>query len=399
MRILHVIPGIAPRYGGPSQAIIGMCRALRDEGVEVLIATTDADGDGRLEVTTRAQTTYQGVPTIFFSRQWSEAFKYSHDLACWLNANVDSFDVVHIHAVFSHSSIAAARACARKRLPYILRPLGSLDPWSLKQKRFAKSVLWHMGMRRMLERASAVHYTTAEEKRLAESGLGINSGVVVPLGVCQDLLRRESDDFRTSYPNLGSSPYVLLLSRIHHKKNIEALLQAFSAVTELAHYQHWKLVIAGDGETEYVERLKQLARQCCGDRVVFTGWLDGTRKAAVLQNASLFVLPSYQENFGLSVLEAMANGIPVLVSNHVNLSDEILTAGAGWVVDMERGSLQQVLAQALGNEIERTARGAAAEKLARSHYTWPAVAKALWELYQKVQSKELLSESLMAYSR
>jgi glycosyltransferase involved in cell wall biosynthesis len=229
--------------------------------------------------------------------------------------------------------------------------------------------------------------------------LGISSGIVVPLGIGQYSAPAEPDDFRTSFPDLARSPYVLLLSRIHHKKNIEALLQAFSSITELAHYKHWRLVIAGDGETEYVQRLKQVARQCCGDRVVFTGWLDGTRKAAVLQGAALFVLPSYQENFGLSVLEAMANRVPVLVSTHVNLSDEILTAGAGWVVDMERGSLQQVLAQALGNEIERTARGAAAEKLARSHYTWPAVAKALWELYQKVQSKELLSESLMAYSR
>jgi glycosyltransferase involved in cell wall biosynthesis len=114
--------------------------------------------------------------------------------------------------------------------------------------------------------------------------------------------------------------------------------------------------------------------------------LDGTRKAAVLRGASLFVLPSYQENFGLSVLEAMANGIPVLVSTHVNLSDEIMAARAGWVVDMERGSLQQALAEALGDEAERDLRGAAGEELARSRYTWPAIAKALWELYDRVQS-------------
>src|SRR3954465_15299757 len=101
MKVLHVIPAVAPRYGGPSQAIIEMCRALQEEGVEVLIATTDADGDGRLEVMTGTRTEYQGVPTIFFSCQVSEAFKYSHDLACWLDANVDSFDVVHIHAIFS----------------------------------------------------------------------------------------------------------------------------------------------------------------------------------------------------------------------------------------------------------------------------------------------------------
>ena len=111
MKILHVIPAIAPRYGGPSQAIIEMCWALQREGTEVLIATTDADGECRLAVGTETQTVYRSVPTVFFRRQLSEAFKYSHYLACWLDKNVDSFDVVHIHAVFSHSSIAAARAC------------------------------------------------------------------------------------------------------------------------------------------------------------------------------------------------------------------------------------------------------------------------------------------------
>src|SRR5207237_6269254 len=110
---------------------------------------------------------------------------------------------------------------------------------------------------------------------------------------------------------------VLLLSRIHRKKNIESLLEAFSVVTELAQYKHWKLVIAGDGDPDYVERLGQLATQSCGDRVIFTGWLEGLRKAAAFKGAALVLLPSYQENFGLSVVEAMANGIPVLVSNHV----------------------------------------------------------------------------------
>ena len=189
MKILHVIPAIAPRYGGPSQAIIEMCRALQDHGAEVLIATTDADGESRLRVETGTQTVYRGVPTIFFRRQFSEAFKYSRDLARWLNEHVSSFDVVHIHAIFSHSSIAAARACIQKGIPYIVRPLGSLDPWSLKQKRFAKNVLWRMGVKRMLSHASAVHYTASEEKRRAEQGLGINSGMVVPLGVHQESLQ------------------------------------------------------------------------------------------------------------------------------------------------------------------------------------------------------------------
>jgi glycosyltransferase involved in cell wall biosynthesis len=384
MDVLHVIPGIAPRYGGPSQAIVQMCRALRDEGVKVLIATTDADGPGRLPVETEVRTEYRGIPTIFFGRQLSEAFKYSHDLAHWLKKNVDAFDVVHIHAIFSHSSISAARACARKNVPYIVRPLGSLDPWSLKQKRVAKSVLWRTGVKRMLNYASAIHYTSTDEKRLAEQGLGINSGVVIALAVQQDFLQDEIDGLRTTFPSLESSPYVLLLSRIHRKKNIESLIEAFSFVSDLPQYRRWKLVIAGDGEPDYVKRLTALARQRCGQKVIFTGWLDGIRKAELLKGASLFVLVSYQENFGLSVVEAMANRIPVLVSNRVNIFQEIAAAGAGWVVDLERGSLPETLNEALRDDGERVARGAAGETLARSRYTWLAVAKALHDLYRRV---------------
>src|SRR5437867_10427539 len=113
MKVLHVIPGVAARYGGPSRAIVGTCRALRCHGVESLILTTDADGPGRLPVELAHPVTYQGVQVIFFPRQYSEGFKYSRPLAHWLEKNVTSFDLVDIEAVFSHSSLAAARACRR----------------------------------------------------------------------------------------------------------------------------------------------------------------------------------------------------------------------------------------------------------------------------------------------
>jgi glycosyltransferase involved in cell wall biosynthesis len=381
MKVLHVIPGIAPRYGGPSQAVIQMCQALRSEEVEVLIATTDADGDERLAVEIGRPVVYEGVPTIFFPRQLSEAFKYSHLLARWLDKSVEDFDIVHIHAVFSHSSLAAARACENKNVPYIVRPLGSLDPWSLSQKRFAKRILFGMGVNQMLDGACAIHYTTAAEKQLAEDGLGINSGVVIPLGVNPKLLRGSAENFREHFPELAKSPYVLLLSRLHHKKNIESLLEVFSAVIKEGEQKAWKLVIAGDGERDYIEKLKQLAFEICGDNVIFAGWLDGARKAAALRGAELVVLPSFQENFGLSIVEALACGVPVLISTQVNLSDEIQAAGAGWVVNLEGDSLQWGLTEALRDKRERHARGAAGERLVRSRYTWPAVAKQLKVLY------------------
>src|SRR5262249_31184971 len=161
-------------------AIYTMCRALQTLGTEVLIATTNADGSEELQVALGEKIVYQGAPTIFFARQWSEALKYSRPLALWLEQNVQNFDLPHIHAVCSHACVAAARACGKNGVPYLVRPLGTLDPWSLKQKSFRKRLFWHLGVKQMLAGAAAIHYTSAEEKRLVETELSLSRGVVVP---------------------------------------------------------------------------------------------------------------------------------------------------------------------------------------------------------------------------
>src|SRR5688572_3968610 len=183
MRIVHVIPAVAARYGGPSRAVFGMCAALEAEGVHTLIATTDADGRGRLRVPTRDTVRFHDIDTVFFRRQWSEGVKFSSGLADWLRRHTASFDVVHIHAVFSHSSIAAARQARRHGIPYVVRPLGSLSPWALAQKRMRKRLFWLLAVKQMLHGAAAIHYTTEPERRQAEQALGIGRGVVIPLGV------------------------------------------------------------------------------------------------------------------------------------------------------------------------------------------------------------------------
>lgn len=386
MKVLHVIPAVAPRYGGPSRAILEMCRALQERGIDLLIATTDADGPGRLSVEPGRPRAYKGVPTIFFPRQWSEGFKYSNLLARWLDSNVKTFDLLHIHAVFSHSSIAAALACRRYGIPYVLRPLGSLDPWSLNQKRLRKRLLWHFGVKQMLRGAVALHYTTAEERRLAEDSLGLTRGVVVPLAVNEDLFKASAVPpcFRWRFPSLGADPYLLVLCRLHPKKGLELLLEAFLALIEQMEFKRWRLVVAGQGEAGYVTSLQRLAQQGGGNgRILFTGWLEGAEKISALREAALVALPSHQENFGLSVVEALACGVPVLVSSHVNLAEQIQAAGAGWVVSLERAALEHALFEALREGGERARRGAAGRDFARG-FSWPRIAADLVRLYGSV---------------
>lgn len=371
MRVLHVIPSVSERSGGPAAAIVPMCRALQNQGIEVFLATTS---HGLTQISTDGIREYKGVPAHFFPVQALASFKYSRPLTTWLKTSVRDFDVVHIHAVFNHASVAAARECRKAGVPYVVRPLGSLDPWSMKQKAARKRIFWSLVGKRMFRGSAAVHYTAAGEKTATEELLGINHGRVIALGV------ELNGSFQTKraaehFPALLGREYVLLLSRLDPKKNVEGLIEAFKSVKEDA----WRLVIAGDGPRDYVSTLRQMAGD--SEKIIFTGWVEGEQKEALLRDAALFALPSHQENFGLSVMEAMARGVPVLVSPHVNLAPEIEAANAGWVVELAQ--LKDGLAVALENENERARRGESAYKLSQQ-YSWQKTATDLIDLYRQI---------------
>ena len=387
MKVLHVIPAVAPRYGGPSQAIFEMCRALQKDGVDVLLATTDADGRARLPVPLATELDRRGVRTLFFSGRWGERFNYSPALARWLNANVETFDLVHVHAVFSHPCLAAARACRKHGVPYVVRPLGSLDPWSMRQKPLRKRLMWRIAGARMLKKAASIHYTTSDEKTLAERSLGLARGVVIPLGIQLDALQDQTATgvFRRDHPPLGDAPYVLALSRIHPKKNFELLVKAFLSIATQHGMERWRLVIAGNGDADYTDSLQALAERLGGrDQVIFAGWLEGARKAAALRDASLFALPSRQENFGIAAAEALACGVAVVVSEHVNLAPEIRRAEAGWVTSLEREDFTRTLAEAMMDEGERRRRGASGKEFVERRLSWESSAGELKRLYAAI---------------
>jgi glycosyltransferase involved in cell wall biosynthesis len=371
-----------------------MCRALRQRGLDLTVATTSHElgddlsnghkdrqhGNPSPELHSGTQE-FGGVPTHFFPVQWGDSFKYSRPLATWLNAHVCDFDVVHIHAVFNHACVAAARACRRQQVPYVIRPLGTLDPWSMNQKPVRKRFFWALAGRKMLRMASAVHYTAEAERTATEQLLGLDKGKVIPLGV-------ESSapvDVASSGAIVGTNrPYVLVLSRIHAKKGLEVLIEAFLELRQEAVYSDWQLVIAGDGEPAYVESLKQeVTKRRANEAVVFRGWIEGEQKHAILQNASLLALPSHQENFGLCVFEALMEGVPVLISPQVNLAEDIVQANAGWICAVDVTSLATCLKGALANEEERVKRGSAGKKFAEK-YEWSKIAKQLETMYQSV---------------
>ncbi|MCC7043673.1 MAG: glycosyltransferase [Acidobacteria bacterium] len=374
MRVLHVIPAIADRYGGPSVVAVETVRALRGAGVDAMIATTDADGAERLAVPTGRVIAWQGVPAVVLPLGGGERFKWSGSLARWLSGHVSAFDIVDIHAVFSHSSVAAARACRRSAVPYVVRPHGALDPWSLTRKVWRKRLVLWSGGRRLLAGASFVQYTTAAERAGAEQALPwLPEGHVVPLGVDEGLFAAPAPD--------AERPYVLTMSRLEAKKSLELLIEAFHDVA-MGPLGHWRLVVAGDGDAVYASALRRhaAAGQAAG-RIEFPGWVRGDEKRSLLARASLFASPSIQENFGLSLTEAMAAGVPVLVTPGVNLSDAITSAGAGWVVGHGRDVIAAALAHILADATARSTSGQAARQLA-DRFRWRNSATEVIRLYE-----------------
>src|SRR5258705_1336860 len=260
-----------------------MCRALREQGIDVMIATTDhgivsssefqrqtvsssesqvsssqwqdannSNGipDDRESETRNSKLetrNYKGIPAIFFPVQFGHSFKYSRSLAVWLEANVSGFDVVHIHAVFNHACLAAARACRKHDVPYIVRPLGTLDPWSMKQKPLKKSLFWQLAAKRMMHEAATVHYTSHAEKEATEQSLGLNHGIVVPLGIDVESISEPLDraSLNDDFSALAIHPYVLVLSRLHPKKGLDIFLDAFLTLVKEPEFREWRLVLAG----------------------------------------------------------------------------------------------------------------------------------------------------------
>jgi glycosyltransferase involved in cell wall biosynthesis len=337
-----------------------------EQGIQVLLLST-TDGLSGANVSE-----YKGVPAILFPPQLGASFKYSRPLAAWLSANVRNFDLAHIHAVFNHSSIAAARACRKAGVPYIVRPLGTLDPWSMTQKSLRKRLFWKISGQAMLREAAAVHYTSEVEKLSTEGHLGLNHGKVVALGI----------DANITNGQVRGEPYVLVLSRLHPKKGLDVLIDAFLSLIANGKFPEWRLMIAGDGPPDYVSKLKAAASSQ-PDRIVFTGWLDDDRKHVVLAGASLLALPSHQENFGLCVMEALSHAVPVLVSPNVNLAAEIVSAKAGWIAAVDKDALAKKMAEALGDDDELARRGRAGKQLSQK-YSWKNAATGLASLYEEV---------------
>lgn len=380
MKVLHAIPSVSKVHGGPTNALTMMERSLSAIGVAVTTATTDDDGPGRrLSAASRPQRVNGAMR--YYARKWSEFYKLAPGLLVWLLRHGREFDVIHIHALFSFSSVAAAFAARARGIPYVIRPLGTLNDYGVKYRRpFLKAVSFRLIESRILSHAAAVHFTSLDEWDEAKV-LGVTlRGVVIPLGVDG---AEASDTSKPPFEVKAGQKVVLFLSRLDPKKNVEGLLRAFASVRQ--RHGHAVLVIAGDGPAEYVRSLKALAEvEGIADATVWTGHVEGPQKWGTFAAADVFVLPSLSENFGIAAVEAMLAGRACVIGRGVAIADAIAGAGAGLVTEPDARSIAHALKGLLDEEALRREMGARGRELAEREFASSVMAKRLVELYSSI---------------
>ncbi len=391
IRILHVIASIAARTGGPAKAALDMARAVAALGHEVAIYTTDREMEPaeRLRLASGRQ---DGVELRVFPQHAPRLFATSFPLARALAEAIPRADVVHLHSLYLFHTWIAARLCRRHGVPYLLRPHGTLDPYLWRRHRLRKSVLETLFQNRVLREAAALHYTAEEEMRLAAPYAHNPRGVVIPNGL--DLSEYAElpapGGFRARYPEIGGRRIVLFLSRLNFKKGLDVLIPGFARAARRHDDLH--LVIAGPDDGQLAAAQEWVAAEGVGGRTTFVGLLDHRAKLACFRDAAMFVLPSYSENFGLAIVEALACGVPVAISDRVNIWREIEGAEAGLVAPPTADDVARQIETLAADPARAAAMGERGKALVAEKFSWARIARDLETVYRSIAAQKRAAE-------
>ncbi len=378
MNVLHVTPYYHPaaEWGGPVRSVALLAEATARAGAAVEVLTTNARGSSELPAVPPGVREVRGIPVRYCRALGPRRFFFSSELAAEVWRRARRADVVHVHGMWTYPVLAAARACELHGVPYVLSPRGSLDPWALRQKSWKKRGYTLLFERHTLRRAALLHFTSEDEHRTAPAEYRDRPHAVVPNCLeLEELLALDRLDRR------DGAPEILMLGRIHPMKGFDVMVPALRMLADTG--RRVDLAVAGTDEGGYRRTVERLLReQGLVDRVRFLGEVDGEDKAAAFRRAALLAAPSYRENFGNAVAEAMAAGLPVVVSERVGIAPDIDAAGAGLIVPIDAASLAGAIARLLEDRAAAAAMGGRGRELVRTRYAGPAVAGAMLAAYE-----------------
>lgn len=395
LSVLHVIETMAPYEGGPPRVVAGLAVAQRSMGVDAHILC----GDGT-QLPNHVQywlAHVSGFPTennhTIVSRSNNPAAR-AMALRGWLRANLSKFDVVHIHQLWRLVPTLTATVCRRLCVPYVIAPHTSLSPWALAQKKPKKMLARWLVWNRIFRAAAGFHaLNDLEAAEIRECiGPGGPPVFVVPNGV--SLAEFPETPAPKASPALaglcsptgGIRPYILFFARLHTMKGPDLLLEAFASVA-IAHPE-LQMVFGGPDFGMFDTLQRRVAQLHLTNRVHFLGLVSGPERTWLLRNAICLSQPSRDEGFSLSILEAMASGCPVVISERCKFP-QVALHRAGIIVPMSIPDLAAALRLYAGDSARRTSDGRSARRLIESSYTWDIVADKAVQMYARVVGREI----------
>lgn len=370
MRILQCLGSMNSNQGGPPRVVEGLSLCLADLGHEIFILG--------------GETAYDAAA---FSREWPKLA--SHPLINYLppthrwctQYEMVNFDAVHFHGVWDVHFLTLSKACRAAHVPYFVSSHGCLDPWSFSQKALKKTFgLYVMGYRKFLNNAAGLIYGTQDEanqscmKNLSPPALVLPNGVGLDADIFEDTIDLPVDSAAVFCRDIT----LLYFSRIHHKKGVHLLIEAFLGIADK--YTNVGLVVAGISEDESLEsEIRARAADC--DQIYITTDLTGPKAKAIFRHCNAFVLPTFQEGFSISILEALFFGLPVVITSACRLP-EVVTTGCGWECEPTVGDIQKTLHQVCQTSPSTLRKmGKNGRAFVMQHYTWPAIAQEALSIY------------------
>jgi len=362
--LVHIVPSISEEASGPSYSVVRLCESLIDQGSPVMLAGLDY-----APVRFHAPTFYRSFPLGPGPRRLGR----SPDMSRWLDCQALAGEVslLHCHSLWMMPNVYPGRTARRYEIPYVVSPRGTLSPWAFSSGTPVKGIFWPLVQRPALSAVTCFHATAQSEYEDIRR-MGFRQPVaIIPNGIdVPRLYERSYADTRT----------LLFLGRIHPKKGLDMLLPAWRDLQ--SRHPEWRLQIVGADNSGYLKQLITLASELALERVEFSGPLYGADKWRAFAQADLFVLPTYSENFGLVVAEALAAGTPAVVT-HGAPWQALETHGSGWWIEIGVDPLVSCLDTAMNHSPDTLAElGLRGRSWMARDFSWARISFQMVETYR-----------------
>ena len=388
MKILQLTTAYFPSatHGGPVVSIHCLNKALIREGVEVFVITTNSGLSQKEKKRSLIWHDVEGVKVKYFPYYFHENFKFSPQLFFELLSTISDYDLVHINSIWDFNMLAGALSCKMSNIPYIVSPRGSLDDNAFNvSSKFVKVFYYKLCLKQFIKHANAIHFATNDEIKNVTSFVELpDERIVVPNGFDLTELQNlpNKGEFKNKY-NLDGKRYILFLGRIHKQKGINFLLEAFKKIRNVI--PNLYLVIAGFEQKRYMKEIqKWINENGLPNKIIFTGLITGKEKLAAYIDADVFVLSSYFESFGMTVVEAIGCGVPIIISDRVGIKDDVLKYNAGIVTSLNSSQIAEAILSILNSQTLAAKLSQNGYKLLEEKYDIKKVGIKMLEAYKKI---------------